>query len=186
MKFFTLCAALLFCAPMARAEFPLEAPPPGMSLNPLFTLSSDRDDRSANIHAMVDPSKVLSGVYMEPNSGSQVLDSTAKNIFWLEEIEAEGGALLLEVRGYKVAFLQGKLDRTTQEGLFQIRYLANGLTNKYESCDFYLRRNGKTWYVQNAYNGQLVRDVKVITWSLGVKTIDGICKPKDANPEDKP
>jgi hypothetical protein len=70
--------------------------------------------------------------------------------------------------------LQGQMG-DSQEGQFKIKFLTNGLFHSYDSCDFNLRKSGDGWYVQNAYTGAVVRSVKVITKSLGIKTLQGIC-----------
>ena len=90
-------------------------------------------------------------------------------------IESSQGAVIASMRGKKVLILSGKLDRKTQEGKFTIRYLTNAILNKYKSCDFYLRNGSDGWFVQNAYNKRRITRVKVITHSVGITTLEGVC-----------
>ncbi len=156
-----------------------EAVPPGHGLNKLVTMTSDRDEKSTELSLLINSNNEVAGVYNSPSSSLIFEPSeTSRNVFWLSEIETEDGAVMVEKQGRKVLFLQGKLNRATQEGKFQVRFLTNGLFGRYDSCDFLLKRNGSNWFIQNAYNGRRVTQVKVLTHSLGVTTLEGFCPEK--------
>jgi hypothetical protein len=161
------------------APFAAEPVPPGHGLSKLVTMTSDRDASATVLNALVNSTNEIAGVYNSPttlmNSGTL---ATERNVFWLSEIESADGALMLEKQGRKVLFLQGKLDRGTQEGRFKVRFLTNGLFGRYDSCDFLLKKAGTNWFVQNAYTGQRVTEVKVLTHSLGITTLQGFCPEK--------
>lgn len=166
-----------------------EAVPPGITLKKVTQLSTDRDNDITYLSVMMNPKGRVEGFYgatVAPVESDEDLppleeefsaaeEAAKRNVFWLQEVESSAGAVLAMVQGKKALILNGKLDRATQEGRFVIRYLSNGLFNSYKSCEFNLRRTSKGWYVQNAYNGQAVPHVKVITHSLGISTLQGLC-----------
>jgi hypothetical protein len=154
-----------------------EPVPPGVNLQLLIRLTSDRDSDVTYLSAMRKKDDTLGGFY---GSHAQPLfsqddDATGRNVFWLEEVESPSGAVLAESQGHKAIILNGQLDRSSQEGRFVVRYLSNGLFNRYKSCEFLLRRNGNGWFIQNAYTGRPITDVKVITHALGISTLQGLC-----------
>jgi hypothetical protein len=168
-----------------------EAVPPGHTLKRVTQLTTDRDAEVTYLSVMRNEEGKVGGFYGssvapfdpeevpgEENPGEEFMadeEAANRNVFWLQEVESSAGAVLAVVKGKKALILQGKLDRATQEGRFVIKYLSNGLFNSYKSCEFNLRKTGKGWYIQNAYNGQAVPRVKVITHSLGITTLQGLC-----------
>lgn len=163
-----------------------EAVPPGHTLKKVTQLSTDRDNEITYLSVMMNEEGKVGGFYgssvapAEPESPAEELfaeeeEAAGRNVFWLQEVESSAGAVLAMVKGKKALILNGKLDRATQEGRFVIRYLSNGIFNSYKSCEFNLRRTSKGWYIQNAYNGQAVPRVKVITHSIGISTLEGLC-----------
>lgn len=161
-----------------------EAVPPGITLKKITMISTDRDNEITYLSVMMNRQGKVEGFYgspvvpSEPNENPGLFgeESTAdRNVFWLQEVESSAGAVLAVVKGKKALILHGALDRATQEGRFVIRYLSNGIFNSYKSCEFNLRRSGKGWYIQNAYNGQAVPHVRVITHSIGITTLEGLC-----------
>ena len=148
-------------------------PPRGITLQSLFSWTNDRDANKDSFNLMIDDKDLVAGMFLKLDSGQT--DGT-DGTFWERDIESTDGALVLEGQGHKVMFLLGKLDRASQEGRFSLKYLANGLTNQFSTCDFLLKKDGNAWYVKNAYNGQKVTQMKIITWGLGLKTLQGICQ----------
>jgi hypothetical protein len=96
--------------------------------------------------------------------------------FPFADIAKPNGVVLVEGQGHNVLLLQGQLDPSGLQGRFHLSYLANGLTNKYETCDLLLVKGADAWHAQNAYTGQKVTSVRIVTWSLGLKTLEGICR----------
>lgn len=83
--------------------------------------------------------------------------------------------VLEEQQGVQAVLLQGTIDNAAGTGKWTFSYVANGLTRKYESCDVTLKRSAQnTWAIYNA-SGKAVPTSKVITWSMGIKTLQGIC-----------
>lgn len=149
-----------------------EGVPPGMSIQKMFRLTTDRDATAYDLHTMMDTrSLAATGMYVSSTDSSS-------RAFLLAEIEKPAGVTLFETQGRKVLLLQGSLNRDTSEGRLHIKYLANGLSMTYETCDVLLRRNGNEYWVQNAYTGAKITAAKVLTYWAGVTTIQGICPPK--------
>ncbi len=157
------------------------AVPPGVTLQKLVNLTSDQDNKVSHLSVMIDSSNnpannMVRGMFKADASG--LIDfspAAADSAYWLEAIESPDGALMLEARGRKVLILMGNLNRNTQEGRFKIKFLSNGLSMTYKFCEFQLRKSGTNWFIENIYTGAPVTDVKVLTHSLGITTLQGIC-----------
>lgn len=152
--------------------------PPGITLQRLSTLTSDRDKNINFLNLMLDQNMLVAGLFNEAHPDNKPGEGEGANVFWLRDIESRDGVVLAEGRGRKALILKGLLDRETQEGRFSITYLANGLSMRYESCEFDLKRqpNGGAWYVRNIYTGATVTQIHVETHALGIKPIKAICK----------
>jgi hypothetical protein len=46
-----------------------------------------------------------------------------------------------------------------------------------------LKKSGGNWAVENAYSGETVKSIRVITHDLGIKTLQGLC-PDDFMPSE--
>lgn len=166
--------------PLAKAdEIYAEPVPPGLHLQLLSAITTDLDSRSANINVMLDDHNLAQGIYAKytKNQEFEIFDMT-HNVFWLRDIETEKGAVLFQERGMDALILQGELNRETQEGLFNLKYLSNGILGKYESCKIKLRNSNGNFYLQNFYNNKRITNVKVITWKFGISTLENVCAPK--------
>ena len=153
-----------------------ESVPPGITLQSLMALSSDRDSTMANLSLMVDDKNLVAGMFASAIKTKKSRPADSGKVFWMRDIESRSGAVLVRAQNRDILILQGKLDRETQQGKFRLRYLANGLTGRYENCDFNLRRaHDGDWWIQNSYTQQKVTLAHLITWKLGVKTIQGLC-----------
>ena len=125
----------------------------------ILTVTDDQDSNQAEVDALSNAG-VLTGIA-----------AAGKNY---TTAQVAGGVVMTQKGNYKVLILQGTVN-SAQEGTFTIKYLTNGLFGSYSSCNFTLIHDGQGWYVQNAYTGREVTTMKVLTNSLGVTTLDGIC-----------
>lgn len=141
--------------------------PPGVTLQRLALLTNDRDARVVTLSLMVEKGLVAGMFSLESDGDGKP--------YWLRDIESKEGVVLLETQGKKALIMSGSLDRETQEGKFTIHYLTNGLFNRYSSCDFRLKKKGDAWFLQNAYTRDKITRVNVITHSLGITTLEGLC-----------
>ncbi len=145
--------------------------PPGTTLQKLLTLSTDRDSNTYDLHAMVETrGNSPTGMYVSTDRGGRA--------FSLAEIAKPAGVSLFEAQGRKVLILQGRLNSESHEGRMHLKYLANGLSMTYETCDVMVRRSGQNFWLQNAYTGARITSVKVLTYWAGVVTIEGLCPKK--------
>lgn len=163
--------------------------PPGMSIKKMITLTSDRDAEVHFLHIMQDTrSAVPTGMFVEKRKTFLFDDEIDPNAqgkaFLLDDIEKPAGVTVFEARGRKVLLLQGNLNRTNYEGRLRLKYLTNGLSMSYETCDVLLRNTKGQFWAQNAYTGEKITTVKVITHFLGVDTLEGLCPKK--TPEETP
>ncbi len=166
--------SLVCFAPLAQAD-DSSFVPPGVTLQKLFTVSNDRDANVDRFNLMIDEQKHAAGVILNAGNRDET-DNTASDIpHYFKDIAKPDGVVLIEGQGRKVVTMQGALNRDTEEGRFKLTYLANGLSGKYETCDVLLKKNASGWYAQNAYTNAKITAVKIITWSLGLKTIQGVC-----------
>lgn len=155
---------------------PNEAVPPGITLQKLVSMTSDQDSNSTDLSLMIDAKKEVAGMYNKPDPKNRDdKDTKSKNIFWLKDIEDPKGVVVLVKKGRNILIMQGALNKRTQEGRFTLKYLTNGLFMTYDSCEFELKKSGSSWKVENAYTGETVKNIKVITHNLGVTTLQGLC-----------
>jgi hypothetical protein len=107
-------------------------------------------------------------------SGMSVVTDKGNKDYSLEEITK--GVVLFQKDSYKVLFLSGAVESRSQEGTFTMKYLTNGLTGSYKTCQFLLRRDNSGWFVENIYTHEKpINNITVVTTKLGVKTLRGIC-----------
>jgi hypothetical protein len=135
----------------------------------LFTMADDRDAIVVNYTLLVDGDNVT-GFQMTPGQ------TKANDTFTAAQVAAPAGVVVLSGQGHNVLFLQGAMDAKSGEGRFHLKYLANGLTNNYSTCDFLVKKSGSNYFAANAYTGARITSAKIITWSLGLKTLQGICQ----------
>jgi len=160
----------------ADSSTPNEAVPPGLTLQKLVTMTSDQDNNRTDLSLMIDAKNKVAGMYNKPDENNvDDKETKSKNVFWLKDIESAKGSVVLVKKGRDVLIMQGKIDQATQEGAFTLKYLTNGIFMSYDSCEFNLRKSGSNWFVENAYTGDKVNTIKVITHSLGVTTLQGLC-----------
>lgn len=173
-----LLLALLLVPSFSHADESDDAKlaPPGISLQKLFNVTNDRDANVDRFNLMIDEQKHAAGVMLNAGNKSENENTAADQPHWFRDIARPEGVTLIEGQGRKVVLMQGALNRDTEEGRFKITYLANGLSGKYESCEVVLKKSGPgAWYAQNAYTNQKITSVKIITWSLGLRTLQGLC-----------
>lgn len=154
--------------------------PPGMALQRMMILTSDRDQEVHFLHLMQKKDTLVpTGMFVEKRKSFLQMDdvdpSAQGKTFYLADIERPEGAAVFEASGRKVLILQGTLNRSNYEGRLKLKYLTNGLSMSYDSCDVLLRNTRGQYWAQNAYTGEKITSVKVITHFLGVDTLEGLC-----------
>ncbi len=173
LQFFAIFSAVHAAESDAMGEYGAFAALAGASQQTLFTITNDRDSAVSAFRLLISENNLAAGVLYGPSS--EMPNAAGARSFPMHDVEKTEGVALIDEQGHKVLFLQGQLDRATQEGRFHLKFLANGLQNTYKTCDFLLRKSGAKWLVKNAYTGNTVMNMKIITWSLGLTTLQGIC-----------
>ena len=161
----------LLLVPIAQAT-DFEELPEGMHTQPLIVLTNNKDAFVYNLHAMIDKNGQAAGMYKMEDRGK---DGEIHDVYWMRDLESEAGVVLVNRSDRNAILLNGTIDRETKEGRFVIRYLTNGLSMSYESCNIDLKHDDKGWYVQNVYTGERVDHAFVETYFLGIKKIQGLC-----------
>jgi len=162
MKHFLLGLALFSYFPLSHALDNSEVK--------LLTFSNDRTAITDDLSLMLDAQGGVQGVAYLVNDGS-----TGEKDFTLATLAGGDGAVLEEQQGVKAIELLGHVDSAKGTGQFVVHYIANGLSGSYNDCNVNLQRGPSGWVLINAYTGQPVTAAKIITYSLGITTIDGIC-----------
>lgn len=155
--------------------------PPGISLQPLLTITSNKNKNVDYLRLMLNQEGQIAGMYSEPDQNNQqggAVDPGSRNLFPIDEILGNKGSVLIRASGRDALIIQGDLAEADGEGLFFMKYLSNGLFMRYESCEVILRRGTGGWYLENAYTGKPVDQIHIVTHSLGIDTVRGICKAK--------
>ena len=136
----------------------------------LISVYNDRNTGYSDLELVVDGQGVPQGIKWVPHEKFVA----AEKSFTLAQLAA--GAVLEEQQGIKALTLTGRLDLAAAQGRWALKYIANGLSGEYKSCDMVVKRTPQgDWAVMNATTGAIVQKAKIITWSLGIKTIEGIC-----------
>jgi hypothetical protein len=149
----------LACSPVAFAN----------NASTLFTLGNDRD-ATVITYSVTIVGDALTGFEATPG------EHKPTDTFSAVDVAKPAGVVLLSGQGHDVLFLQGSVDGKSGEGRFHLKYLSNGLTGSYSTCDFLLKKNGTNFFAQNAYSGARITSAKILTWSLGLDTLQGICQ----------
>jgi len=170
---------LLLLSLVVWAENYYEPPPADVSLQQLAVISSNKNSSKYNLVLMVDRAGQVAGLYKGayPDNVREG-DEMRKSVFWNREIESQEGAAILVRKNRNILILQGFIDRETQEGEYELKYLSNGLLGRYESCLVLLKKSAKGWYMENYYNNKKIDSIFVDVYTLGVRTVKGICPEK--------
>lgn len=161
--------AAVFTGPIAVKAM---STPPGSILQNLADVRSDRDSNVSHLRLVMDSAGKVIGV-------SFLTDPTSPNTegedyyFPTDEIASAQGVVLISSGTHKAVLLRGTIGAT--QGKMVVSYLANGLSNQYQSCNVNLELADRDWQLINAYTGALVQDVLVKTWNFGIRTIQNIC-----------
>jgi hypothetical protein len=156
----SIFAALVICLAgfSARAE--------SMYLSQkLVQLTNDRDANVSVIEWVTDAAGATAG--LRYTSNGRVTD------FTLAQMQA--GAVLESQQGINALVLKASMDPVTG-GPVTFTYVANGMMGSYKSCAAHVARSGSgEWMLMHATARSRVQTAKIITWSMGITTLEGIC-----------
>ncbi len=142
----------------------------------LVRIGNDRDAAYSDLNFLIDTAGGIAALeYLTTAANGQTLKKT----FTVAQMEALEGAVLEEQQGIKAIAVLAKIDEAGGVGSMRFRFVANGLTGKYKTCDVGLVRSGvgpsTSWSMRNATSGQTITLAKIVSWSFGIMTLAGIC-----------
>jgi hypothetical protein len=149
----------------------------------MTTISNDRNKDINQLSALVDGDGSLRGLSYAAITAEGLQGSRFVKSFTLEQVASARGVVLDGDSGHDVFILQGRLESRLLDssfgqagGTLTFKYLTNGLTGTYASCQIGIRRSpqGK-WYVVNTTTNQAVVSASIETWSLGISAVEGLC-----------
>jgi hypothetical protein len=167
MKSLALIALCLAASPILASAAGV---PAGYTIQKLATVTNDRDAGSFPLSVLVDKNGLAAGLY----SGAP--EERANPSMWSRDLETAKGAVMINSQGHDVLMIQGTINRVTQEAPMKLTYLSNGLTGTYASCNLNLKHVNNAWYIQNAYTKAKVTNFKIISWGMGLTTLEGLCQ----------
>jgi hypothetical protein len=148
------------------------APPSGLSIQKLLTITSDKNSKVDDLDVALDTSGAPQGmeVVLEGQSDASPL------FFALSDISSDAGVVLNQTSGYNTLVLKGSVSPAPGSSTLTLSYLSNALSGDYVNCDVIVNQSDDgVWSVENAYNHEAVQTIHVTSWAFGVSTIDGIC-----------
>jgi hypothetical protein len=132
-----------------------------------LTLQNDRNSDADVFYVNVSPKGSVVGF--------DYVNQEGDNNFSLAQLKAAGGVVLEEQQGIKALTLLGKITNSSGQGQLTFRYVSNGMMGQYQDCTAkFMRASDGTWNLVNSA-GTAIHSAKMITWSMGIKTIEGIC-----------
>lgn len=178
MEFIYLLPALvLVLLTSAAATAAVALLPTGMTAVPLAAITNDRDTSVSLLELMLNDHDTVRGIYLKTRVGGDNGPSKISGqVYWLKEIESRNGVVLGQGQGVKAIFLQGTIEPRGNQGALVIKYLTNGISRHFAECRIGLQRLGPyNWQLVNAYNGRIIKSIRVRTWALGISTIANVC-----------
>ncbi|MDR3607321.1 MAG: hypothetical protein P4M08_08070 [Oligoflexia bacterium] len=174
---FAWLATVLLAAHPAFASNGSSTVPGGLTLQKLVSIRSDRDSQLSLLNIALDAHGDPQGLEEVVGLTPTEQDTPSKEIryFSVGDIDSEQGVVL--DHDHNAVILKGTLDPISSTDTLTIHYLSNGLWGNYDSCDIIIQRApGSHWELVNAYTQQPVQSIFVKTWSMGITTMQGICK----------
>ena len=131
----------------------------------LMQFTNDRDASVAVVEWVTDAQGVTQGLSYT-HDGKKTNFSVA---------DLKKGAVLEAQQGVNALTLKGDIN-PAQGGTIDFVYVANGLTGSYKTCGSSLSRgaNGE-WVLTNTNTRSRIQTAKIITWQMGISTIEGVC-----------
>jgi hypothetical protein len=167
LVFFAFSVLFSATAAFAQAEFFVAA-----KNDALFSLANDRGPGVNQVGLIVDGGKVSALSYQTQDDKGKVENKT----FPIAALGTADGAVLEEGQGVKALAVLGSIDSAAGVGQVTFRYIYNGLTGRYKTCPADLKRSSAgDWTLFNHTTGTPIIGAKMITWSLGIDTLQGIC-----------
>lgn len=152
----------------------------------MTTISNDRNRDLNQLSVLVDNSGSVQGIAYATIPSTNLMPNNERlagrslKTFSLVQLASAAGVVLDGDSGHDVFILQGSLGGKHGEGDLTFKYLTNGLSGSYASCQIGIRRSadGK-WFVLNLTTRETVTKANIETWSLGISAVHGLCPKVD-------
>jgi hypothetical protein len=158
---------------------PLSPVPPGLKLQEIVMISSDRTAEISQLSVALDSSDRPQGVQLwtHLSSTGQPTAATRKLFYPVNAIASKDGVILDKEGSHIAIILKGTISEHSVSDLLTLEYLSNGLWDTYESCEMVLEKsaNAPEWQLLNRTTKLPVKSIFVKSWSLGITTLAGIC-----------
>lgn len=168
----TVVASLLSMSLSANAQS-VQQPPKDVAVQTLARITNDRDNRMSRMSLMVAKGEQVVGLFNElrdPNGKDE------SSTYTLAQLVSRKGVVLERQSGRDVIVLQATFDASGTRANMNVNYLTNGLLGRYKTCRLTMSRDSAgRWQLTNPVTGREVRDVRVVTHSLGVSRLEGAC-----------
>jgi hypothetical protein len=144
--------------------------------SPLATITNSRNHDVSQLSAIVDAQATVQAIGFDTLHNDQNPPTRTSLRFPMSAISQGSGIVLDSEDGHKAILLRGQIDSAAGRGMLVISYLNNGLFGSFTDCNINaIRGNDGVWHLQNAYNQQIVQSAHVVTYALGISTIQNIC-----------
>lgn len=131
----------------------------------LIQLTNDRDANVAVVEWVTDAAGATLG--LRYTSNKKVTDFTLAQL--------NSGAVLEAQQGVNALTMKGPID-PLKGGNLTFTYVANGMMGSYKSCAAQLTRSTDgEWMLLHTTSRARIQSAKIVTWSMGITTLEGIC-----------
>ena len=154
---------------LALARPPAGASPAHVTLQPLASITNDRNGNLQKLGVLIDAGRVV-GLRFATITG----DNANKKDFSIEDMKT--GAVLDGNAKHKNLVLRGSIDSSVGNADLVITYLSNVIFGEHKQCRASMVRDQSgQWHIVNNYEHKLVDHLFVKTRVFGISTIQGIC-----------
>lgn len=139
----------------------------------LVVLTNDRDAANNELVLGTDDK----GVVRTIDYVVHLNQKTTRKSFPVDLLAQSPGAVLEEEQGVKALTLTGTVNSEKGAGRLVWTFVSNGMTNTYKSCPVGIERDNRgQWYMFDFNTREVITQAKILSWSLGIETIQGICQ----------
>lgn len=166
----------LLPAPADASDLPADA-----TTQKLGIITNDLDPSVSTMNVALDPARQVEGIYIETDKHDAEPPTMTHEFYPTRDIESSDGVTLDGDATHRAVILQGPIDSKQGRADLVVTYLYNGITGSYRQCQVKMSRSSQDeWSLVNAYTGQVIQEIRTLTWSmfgqtLGISTIQNVC-----------
>lgn len=150
--------------------------PANSVIDHLAEIASDGDPHVIQMNAMMDPQRVVIGLYFESVDTSVSSPQKEMTLYPMADVQSPKGVVLNRRAGVETLILKGAIDSAQGTGTLWLRYLRNFFFRSYGTCKAQLAvdQNGN-WQLFNETGSSLVTNLFIRTATLGITAIEPLC-----------